>query len=625
MSEQEKHSPQPSARPRREQSAQKQSRLRHKAPDSGIQADTIQATNVVVGTQITYGAGEPGGQHVPLQRPRRVEYFVDREAERERLLAEIQLGRAVTVCGLGGMGKTALVAEVLWTLAPGEQPPAAFPDGVLFYSFYEQPQIMIALEQFARTLGEEPVPSPALAAQRALSRRRTLLVLDGAEQADQLEQLLAACGGSAVLMTSRKRADAPDPAHRLDLRPLPTQDAVSVVQAFGRQRAADAEATSQICAQVGNLPLALRLVGRYLAQQEEEASEYLAWLQQTPLAALDQGRSQRESVLVLLQRSVAQLSATAQRVFQLLGFLALSLFEGELVSQILELSEREARQALGELVNYGILLRQQSHYEVSHPLLHTYARRELLPQDNPATRRDLLERVVRVLRGQFPQVEFTTWARCEALLPHVQACATLLEEQGLVLLEACVLLNRAGWYLRERGRYAQSAVLLHLGLTFYERLADEEAIGLGSLLNNLGLLYQAQGQYTQVIAYAERALHYDERVRGSDDPETAKSINNLASLYWAQGKYPEAEPLYQRSLAIREQQLGPTHPNTATGLNNLAQLYQAQGRYAEAEPLYQRALAICEQQLGASHPTTQIVRQNYTSLLQDFSPQNEKN
>ena len=62
----------------------------------------------------------------------------------------------------------------------------------------------------------------------------------------------------------------------------------------------------------------------------------------------------------------------------------------------------------------------------------------------------------------------------------------------------------------------------------------------------------------------------------------------------------------------------------ATSLNNLAELYQAQGKYAEAEPLYQRALAICEQQLGASHPTTRIVRQNYTSLLHDFSPRNEK-
>ena len=71
--------------------------------------------------------------------------------------------------------------------------------------------------------------------------------------------------------------------------------------------------------------------------------------------------------------------------------------------------------------------------------------------------------------------------------------------------------------------------------------------------------------------------------------------------------------------------MGPDHPDTASSLNNLALLYQDQGKYAEAEPLYQRALAICEQQLGASHPSTRIVRQNYTSLLQDFSPQNEKN
>src|SRR5215469_1498308 len=172
-------------------------------------------------------------------------------------------------------------------------------------------------------------------------------------------------------MTSRRRADAPDPAHRLDLQPLPTTEAVNVVQAFGGKRAADAEATSQICTQVGNLPLALRLVGRYLAQQEEEAREYLAWLEETPLAALDQGRSQRESVRVLLQRSMTQLSATAQRVFQLVGFLALAPFEGDLVRQVLGLAGRETRQALGELVNYGILLRQQSDYEVSHPLLHT--------------------------------------------------------------------------------------------------------------------------------------------------------------------------------------------------------------------------------------------------------------
>ncbi len=285
-------------------------------PSSGsIQAEEIRATNVAnvqhIEQQIIYSAGKPGGQSVPLQLPRRAEHFVDREAERQRLLTEIQMGRVVTVCGLGGMGKTALVAEVLWTLAPADTPPAAFADGILFYSFYGQPSVTVSLEQFAYTLGEEPVPTPALAVQRAFSGRHLLLVLDGAEEADHLEQLLAVCGECAVLLSTRRRADAPDPSYRLDLQPLPEQEAVSVVQAFGGKQAADATATADICACVGNLPLALRLVGRYLAEQEEEASEYLSWLQHSPLVALDQGRSRQDSVRVLMARSVAQLSAMA--------------------------------------------------------------------------------------------------------------------------------------------------------------------------------------------------------------------------------------------------------------------------------------------------------------------------
>jgi hypothetical protein len=55
------------------------------------------------------------------------------------------------------------------------------------------------------------------------------------------------------------------------------------------------------------------------------------------------------------------------------------------------------------------------------------------------------------------------------------------------------------------------------------------------------------------------------------------------------------------------------------------QYLRDRARYEQATPLYQRALASCEQQLGAGHPTTKIVRQNSTSLLQDFSPQNETN
>jgi hypothetical protein len=139
-------------------------------------------------------------------------------------------------------------------------------------------------------------------------------------------------GGIAVLLTSRRRADAPDPLYRLDLQPLPELEAVSVVQAFGGEQAADVTATSRISERVGNLPLALRLVGWYLAEQEEEANAYLTWLEQTPLSALDQGTSRLESVPVLLERSTTRLSAAAQQVLRLVGLLALATFDRALVS-----------------------------------------------------------------------------------------------------------------------------------------------------------------------------------------------------------------------------------------------------------------------------------------------------
>ena len=169
------------------------------------------------------------------------------------------------------MGKTALVSKVLWKLAPGDTPPDLFPDGILFHSFYRQSEVTIALEQIALTFGEDPRPTPALAAQRALSRRHALLIFDGAEEADHLRYALEARAGNTVLITSRRRTDADDPRYLRDLHPLPEAHAVAVVQAWGEEQATHEEIIRQICQLIGNLPLALRLAGRYLALHQEEA------------------------------------------------------------------------------------------------------------------------------------------------------------------------------------------------------------------------------------------------------------------------------------------------------------------------------------------------------------------
>ena len=168
--------------------------------------------------------------HVPLQKPRRTEHFTGRAAELATLLDELQPSKTATLCGPGGMGKSALAAEALWTLAPGDEPPARFPDGILFHTFYHQPQAALALEAIARAYGVDPRPSPRDAARLALSGRTALLVLDGAEAADDLEAVLEVAGNCGVLITTRRHEQAPDAAQ--EITPLPRDESLDLLRAW---------------------------------------------------------------------------------------------------------------------------------------------------------------------------------------------------------------------------------------------------------------------------------------------------------------------------------------------------------------------------------------------------------
>lgn len=172
------------------------------------------------------------------------------------------------------------------------------------------------------------------------------------------------------------------------------------------------------------------------------------------------------------------------------------------------------------------------------------------------------EREVRNVNFDFPEVEFSTWAVCERLLPQAQACAELIVEWGFELAEAARLLKEAGFYLFQRSRYAEAGPLCE-----------------------------------QAVAIWERAL-------GPEHPDVAWSLLSLAGLYRVQSRYPEAEVLFRRTLAIWEKARGPEHPDVAHSLGGLALLYYDEGRYAEAEPLYRRAVAIRERARWApSTPT----------------------
>ena len=83
-----------------------------------------------------------------------------------------------------------MASEAIWQLAPEDESPEEFPDGIIYHPFYHQPQATIALVAIARAFGENPDPSPSDAARRALAGRRALLFLDGTEVCGSVPRFL---------------------------------------------------------------------------------------------------------------------------------------------------------------------------------------------------------------------------------------------------------------------------------------------------------------------------------------------------------------------------------------------------------------------------------------------------
>ena len=515
---------------------------------------------------VTIGAGASATiPPLPLQRPRRAEHFTGRKDELARLLQDLQPGRVVTRCGPGGIGKTALAAEAIWTLAPGSDPPARFPDGIIFHTFYHQPQVDLALEAIARAYGQDPRPNPAEAAQRVLSNRCALIVLDGAENADDLDAVLRVTGRCGVLITSRRHQDAP--ADWQDITPLPTPQAVELLQAWGGSCAADDAAAKRICELVGGLPLAVRLAGRYLAQCRQQTVEYLAWLQATPLTALDLGRRQSESVPILMQRSLNQVTEATRQALAVVGLLDQAPFARELVALALDAPVDAIGRSLGELVDYGLLLRADQRYQVSHALVHTYAHHRL---SQPADAVPRLAAYYGALARQQGELGPAGYAVLDLERPHIMA-----------ILSACVATQHweqarsLVWaiddYLDLQGHWTEWVIALNAGLTAARASSDRR--GEGNALGNLGLAYAALGDARRAIEFYEQ--HRDIAREIGDRRGEGAALGNLGNAYAALGEPRRAIEFYEQHRDIARE-IGDRRGEGAA-LGNLGLAYLALG------------------------------------------------
>ncbi len=511
----------------------------------------INARNVgVVGDQ----AHIEGGQHFhthnhftqavsptgkPMHRPPRAEHFMGRDAELKELLPAIGPCQVATLCGPAGMGKSALAAEAIWRIFDGEEPPAQFPDGLVFHNFYDQSKVDYAFEVIARAFGVDPHPNPFEAAKNALSNRRALIVLDGAEDADDLSKLLDIRNQCGVFITSRRRQDAL--SHRQDVKPLKADHAVELLRAWGKKHCSDEKSAKALCKLVGYLPLAVRLVGRYLDQTEEPSSVYLTWLKQTPLDALNQGDRCDESIPILMERSLEQVSDQAHQVLSIVGVLAMSPFDRNIVAAAFNQTTDSLRRPFNELVNFGFLIRSENQYETSHALVHTYANSKLVPASEHV---DALAFYYTQYVNDQRKLEAKGFKSLHSQRQHVMAVmsacsACQCQEAGNML--AFEYMD----YLYLQGSSVDKFKCIQMGLRFAH---DKYQDSVGTWLSRLGIAYYEIKGYELAIKYFQKSLviardYHDRKFE-------AATISNIGSVYHAKGDVDAAYACFQESLAI---------------------------------------------------------------------------
>ncbi|MDU9049135.1 MAG: tetratricopeptide repeat protein [Candidatus Electrothrix sp. Rat3] len=546
----------------------------------------IQGNNAHIEGGINFNIYARTPQGIPLQRRPRVEYFKGRDDILKDLLPMLQPGKAVTLCGLGGMGKTALAIEAAWKLAPEDKPPACFPDGIIFYSFYGQPAVDPAFDHLVYSYADDHQDTSPAGVFRLLSNKQALIILDGAEEADDLTAVFRCCGGCGVLITTRDRSDKHGTL--VSVKRLKEQPAEQVFRLHSNTDA-DTETVQEICRLLVGWPLALRIAGRYISSTGEDPAAYLRFLAKVPFKRLGKGTHQEENAALLLERSMAQVSTDAVAALRLAGTFAfapitlipfaLTLYkEGEDEDEL----ELRSMDALGELVRYGLLEPGEKGWKINHALIHTYARNHLCLST------DALARVA---------AYYIAWCE-EQTAAGLPGYALLDDERAhcLRLIAACLdgelwqevqgLVGAIDIYLDRQGWWAEKLAAVEMRLTAARQAEDrrDEAW----CLNELGYTCDNRGEKEQALHWYEQSLSLWRELGARK--EEGVTLNNMAAIYDDLGKYEQALEQYQQSLSIRRE-VGDRKGEGMT-LNNIANVYMHQGEWDTALPYLEQCLPI---------------------------------
>ncbi|MER6568956.1 tetratricopeptide repeat protein [Streptomyces sp. NPDC001093] len=559
------------------------------------------------------------------------DHFLGRTRELKELRADIERAgldtlsgrkapraRVLLIAGRPGSGRTALAEELVRQVAD------RYPDGVLRARLSEPDGTPVPIGRAARELlGALELPAPAGAAEddltqalrTALADRRTLLLLDDAAGAEQVDALLPEAPDCLVVAVSSGPLTGIADVRPCTLGGLDTKSAVELLTRYtGTVRiTVDPRSAESLVEACQGHPAALVLAGGWLAARPKAAVSDLAKRLHTAAEDGPDG-----SPLARVLRHVhSELPGPAARLLPLLSLAPAGLIDPHTASSLAGCSVSAARAVLDDLVALGLLRAVHSplpQYDVPgclHPLLRAYAQAQERPAELQLARARMLERTVRLLQAcraitetDSPQArEKLNAMPHEVRFPTPRAAADWLRIRRPALL-ASARLAVADGELDTLARRLMSqlvrAMVAHVGtqsaahdlyevhslvLDVAERrgLAREQA----AALLNLGDVDAQTGRTQDALARYRSAL--DAGRRANDPYAIGRAMESVGGAYQELADHDRAADWFGRALAER---LARGEREQAARLyGRIATAHTYAGRYGEALRNWRAAVA----------------------------------
>ncbi|MFD4656096.1 BTAD domain-containing putative transcriptional regulator [Kitasatospora sp. NPDC058444] len=536
---------------------------------------------------------------------------------------------AVTVItGIAGGGKSALA--VRWSQRARDR----FPDGQLFADLHgwsaagpQEPHAVLAA--FLRALGvpAEDVPGrpdEAAALYRStLARRRVLIVLDNALDAEQVRPLLPGSGGCAVVVTSRDRLTGlvvREGAHRIELADFsPAEGRALVHRVLGSERVAAREhSVTRLLDACGHLPLAVGLaVARLRDRPHHDLADFATELAAagTRLDVLEaDGDDPSARLRTVFALSYRALDAPAGRLLRLLAASPAVDLTAPVAEAVGGLDGAQSARILRRLANVHLLAEHAVGRYRFHDLIRLFAAERAAQQESEHSRGLARRRwyawclhhasaAARLLIPGRPRVPLPPppeGLRTTAFAAPEEAerwCdgqrANLLATAGHAYEhrddETAWKLPTLLWiHLHRSGRHAERLALGRTAVAAARRLADPLAEA--RTLNDQGHAWSTVGDLDRARRHYGQAL---DLARTAADPAAeGQVLANLGALCFFSRDYAEAAGRYEAALLLLPAD-GPDADHWTVRLceTSLASVHAFLGRYEAAQALAERLLA----------------------------------